>query len=61
MSEEQRVALVTGGGERIFAQIPVGRLGFPEEIAGTVGYLVSDPAAFATGSDLSINDGQHMY
>ena len=47
--------------ERIIAQIPVGRLGLPEEIAAAVAYLVSDAAAFATGSDLSINGGQHMY
>ena len=47
--------------ERIIAQIPVGRLGLPEEVAAAVAYLVSDAAAFATGSDLSINGGQHMY
>ena len=47
--------------ERIIAQIPVGRLGLPEEIAAAVAYLVSDEAAFVTGSDLSINGGQHMY
>lgn len=47
--------------EKIIAQIPVGRLGMPEEIAGAVAYLASDVAAFVTGSDLSINGGQHMY
>jgi len=47
--------------DKIVAQIPVGRLGKPEEIAGAVAYLVSDDAAFVTGSDLSINGGQHMY
>jgi len=47
--------------DRIIAQIPVGRLGLPEEVAAAVAYLVSDEAAFATGSDLSINGGQHMY
>ena len=46
--------------EKIIQQIPVGRLGRPEEIAAAVGYLVSDEAAFVTGSDLSINGGQHM-
>lgn len=46
--------------EKIIAQIPVGRLGRPEEIAGAVAYLVSDEAAFVTGADLSINGGQHM-
>ena len=47
--------------EKIIAQIPVGRLGLPEEVAAAVAYLVSDAAGFATGSDLSINGGQHMY
>lgn len=47
--------------EKIIAQIPVGRLGAPEEIAGAVAYLVSDEAGFITGSELSINGGQHMY
>jgi acetoacetyl-CoA reductase len=47
--------------EKIIAQIPVGRLGQPDEIAAAVAYLVSDDAAFITGSDLSINGGQHMH
>ncbi|MEZ5710392.1 MAG: acetoacetyl-CoA reductase [Blastomonas sp.] len=47
--------------EKIVAQIPVGRLGQPEEIARGVTFLVSENAAFVTGSTLSINGGQHMY
>jgi acetoacetyl-CoA reductase len=47
--------------EKIVAQIPVGRLGRPDEIAAAVAYLVSDEAAFVTGSDLSINGGQYMH
>jgi len=46
--------------QQIVAQIPVGRLGQPEEIAAAVAYLVSDEAGFVTGSNLSINGGQHM-
>lgn len=46
--------------EKIIAQIPVGRLGTPEEIAALVDFLVSDEAGFATGADFSINGGQHM-
>lgn len=45
---------------KIIAQIPVGRLGFPEEIAGLVDYLTSDLAAFVTGANFAINGGQHM-
>ena len=46
--------------EKIIAQIPVGRLGLPDEIAAAISYLVSDEAGFVTGSDLSINGGQYM-
>ena len=45
---------------RILPQIPVGRLGLPEEIGKAVAYLASDDAAFITGSTLSINGGQYM-
>jgi acetoacetyl-CoA reductase len=47
--------------EKIVAQIPIGRLGRPEEIARGVEFLTSDHAGFITGSTLSINGGQHMY
>jgi acetoacetyl-CoA reductase len=46
---------------KILPQIPVNRLGKPEEIAGLVAYLSSDEAAFVTGANISINGGQHMY
>ncbi len=45
---------------KIIAQIPVGRLGQPQEIAGLVNYLASDLAGFMTGADFAINGGQHM-
>ena len=46
---------------KIVPQIPVGRLGKPEEIAGLVAYLCSAEAAFVTGANIAINGGQHMY
>lgn len=46
---------------KILPQIPVNRLGKPEEIAGLVAYLASDEAAFVTGANISINGGQHMF
>ncbi len=45
---------------KIIKQIPVGRLGEPEEIARCVAFLVSDDAGFITGSTLSANGGQYM-
>ncbi|KZS55680.1 acetoacetyl-CoA reductase [Rhizobium sp. BK226] len=44
--------------ERIIPQIPVGRLGEPEEIARCVTFLISDDAGFITGSTLTANGGQ---
>jgi acetoacetyl-CoA reductase len=46
--------------ERIIPQIPVGRLGEPEEVARCVVFLASDDAGFITGSTLSANGGQYF-
>lgn len=46
--------------ESIVAQIPVGRLGEPEEIARCVVFLASDDAGFITGATLSANGGQFI-
>ena len=46
--------------EAIIKQIPVGRLGLPEEIARCVSFLASDEAGYITGSTLSANGGQYV-
>jgi len=46
---------------KILPQIPVGRLGKPEEIAALIVYLASEDASFITGSNIAINGGQHMF
>lgn len=46
---------------KIIPEIPVGRLGEPDEVAGLVSYLCSDQAGFLTGANIAINGGQHMY
>lgn len=46
--------------DSIIAQIPVGRLGEPEDIARCVAFLASDDAGFITGSTLSANGGQYL-
>ncbi len=46
---------------KILPQIPMMRLGKPEEVAGLVAYLSSDEAAFVTGANITINGGQHMF
>ncbi|HUP96829.1 MAG TPA: beta-ketoacyl-ACP reductase [Usitatibacter sp.] len=45
---------------KIIPQIPMGRLGKPDEVAGLCAYLASDEAAFLTGANIAINGGQHM-
>lgn len=46
--------------KHVLPQIPLGRLGEPEEIARSVVFLVADEAGFITGSTLSINGGQYL-
>lgn len=46
--------------DAIIKQIPIGRLGLPEEIARCVSFLASDEAGYITGSTLSANGGQYV-
>ena len=52
LPEEQR--------ELLMKQIPLGRLGSPEEIAALVSFLCSDIAAYITGETVHINGGMYM-
>src|SRR5487761_1946968 len=45
---------------KIAAQIPLGRLGEPDEIAYAVSFFVNDEARWITGPNLAINGGQYM-
>ena len=45
---------------KIVAQIPLGRLGEPDEIAYAVGFFANEQANWITGANLAINGGQYM-
>ena len=46
--------------ERVLAQIPIGRVGQADEVAGAVLYLASSQAAYVTGETLHVNGGLAM-
>ena len=46
---------------KLIAQIPVGRLGDPDEIAWAVSFLADEKSGFVTGMNLAINGGMHMH
>jgi 3-oxoacyl-[acyl-carrier protein] reductase len=45
---------------RILAQVPLGRIGQPEDIASAVKFLASEEAAYITGHVLAVNGGMYM-
>ena len=46
--------------QALSAQIPLGRLGTPEDVAAAVAYLASDEAAYVTGHVLNVSGGLYM-
>ncbi|MBX6392833.1 MAG: SDR family oxidoreductase, partial [Burkholderiales bacterium] len=46
--------------EALLNQIPLGRLGRPEDVAAAVVYLASPGAAYVTGTTLHVNGGMYM-
>jgi NAD(P)-dependent dehydrogenase (short-subunit alcohol dehydrogenase family) len=45
----------------LLPRIPLNRLGVPSDVAGTIFFLCSDDAAYVTGTEISVNGGQHIY
>ncbi|MDR4307933.1 SDR family oxidoreductase [Chelatococcus sambhunathii] len=53
-------AILSPGTDKLVAQIPLRRLGTPEEVARTVYFLCTDSSAYVTGAEIHINGGQHV-
>ena len=53
-------AILSPGTEALVRQIPLRRLGSPEEVASTIYFLCSPQASYVTGTEVHINGGQHV-
>ena len=53
-------ALSDGVRDALIKQIPMGRLGRPEDVAHVVEFLASDEAAYITGQVIHVNGGMYM-
>jgi NAD(P)-dependent dehydrogenase (short-subunit alcohol dehydrogenase family) len=53
-------SILSPGTEKIVEQIPMRRLGTPEEVAKAIYFLCTDASSYVTGTELHINGGQHV-
>ncbi|RIK92294.1 MAG: oxidoreductase [Proteobacteria bacterium] len=53
-------AILSPGTEKLVADIPLRRLGKPEEVAKAIYYLCTDQSSYVTGAEIHINGGQHV-
>ncbi|MAM95439.1 SDR family oxidoreductase [Parvibaculum sp.] len=53
-------AILSPGTDKIVAEIPMQRLGTPEEVARTIYFLCTDQSSYVNGTEIQINGGQHV-
>lgn len=53
-------SILSPGTEKIVEQIPLNRLGRPEEVASAIYFLCSEQSTYVNGAELHINGGQHV-
>jgi len=47
--------------EKVLKQIPIGRIGNPEEVANVVEFLASEKASYITGTTIYVDGGMTLY
>lgn len=57
---EIETSILSPGTEKIIPQIPLRRLGQPEEVAKAIYFLCTDASSYVSGAELHINGGQHV-
>ncbi len=57
---EIETSILSPGTEKLVEQIPLRRLGQPEEVAKAIYFLCTDASSYVTGAELHINGGQHV-
>ncbi|MCH8952683.1 MAG: SDR family oxidoreductase [Proteobacteria bacterium] len=57
---EIETAILSPGTDKLVEQIPLRRLGTPEEVARTIYYLCTPESSYVTGVEIEINGGQHI-
>ena len=60
IATDMTAALPEAQHQALMVQIPLGKLGSPEDIAHAVSYLASPLAGYVTGQELHVNGGMHM-
>ncbi|MEH6401729.1 MAG: SDR family oxidoreductase [Sneathiella sp.] len=53
-------SILSPGTDAMVAELPLRRLGRPEEVASTIYFLCDAPSSYVTGSEIHINGGQHV-
>jgi NAD(P)-dependent dehydrogenase (short-subunit alcohol dehydrogenase family) len=53
-------AILSPGTEDMVKELPLRRLGRPEEVASTIYFLCDAPSSYVTGAEVHINGGQHV-
>jgi NAD(P)-dependent dehydrogenase (short-subunit alcohol dehydrogenase family) len=57
---EVETDILSPGTENLIQEIPLRRLGLPEEVANTIFFLCSETSSYISGEELQVNGGQHV-